>query len=212
MVDPSIFPRKLLCAGVDAEARAVIAELLPEYGLTCVPNAFEAIRLVNAQSFDGYILECWLPDLSGSALCRDIRRVDAHAPIVFCSSSTREADRARALKAGASAYLSKPFDREALRAQLNAFLNLSLVRSLSARLEAERAIQNELRRQMTHVRMHNRAAIQLKASSEERMARARAYEAFVEARGTRAHFDSWWPQLFFRTRAVFKGRHSHEDA
>lgn len=211
MSDVTLFPRKLLCAGLDAESRRAITEAFPEYRIDFVRDAFEAICRVNAEPFDGYILECWLPDLSGSALCRDIRRVEPHAPIVFYSSSSREADRRRALKAGGDAYLCKPFDPEPFRLQLTSHLNASLVRSLSARLEAERAIQNELERHRSHVR-GRQAATPLNPASEERLARARAYKAFVAARGTRVHFETWWPQLFSLTRAAFQRHHSNEDA
>ena len=92
-------------------------------------------------------------------------------------------------------------DPDMLRARLRTFLTLSEMESLRAKVEEERAVQNELERRASDVRLRAEAAKELFASSVERTARAKAYKAFIEARGTRAHFEKWWPQVFQSVRA-----------
>ena len=47
----------------------------------------------------------WAADWSGPSLCREIRKIDPHGTIVFCTAAARDNDRARAMRAGANAYL-----------------------------------------------------------------------------------------------------------
>ena len=201
MSDLSLPRRKVLVVEDDPEARTLLQDVLCDYTLVFAPNAFEAIRHVNGGAFHAYILDYWLPDWSGPSLCREIRKSDPHAPIIFCSGAAREQDQARAMRAGASAYLAKPIDPKALRAKLGAFLSLAEIESLRAKVEAERAVQDELERRLDHALAVTEHAKGLADASVERTARNKAYRAFMDARGTRAHFESWWPQVFQSVRA-----------
>ena len=186
----------VLCADAHAESREWLEEVLGGFELTFAPTGFEALRQINARSFDAYVLDYWLPDLSGTSLCREIRKVDPHAPIVFCSSATREQEQLRALRAGASAYLCKPCGPDALNSRLRAFLTVSDVKSLRARVAEEAAVQDELERRRADALERGVAASALAAASIERTARARAYRAYIDAQGSRARFDGWWSNVF----------------
>ena len=201
MSELAIGVRSILCVEDDAESRSVLANVLSDHKLVFASNAFEALRHVNAGSHHGYVLDYWLPDWSGPALCREIRKVDPHGPVVFCTAAARDSDRNRALRAGANAYLTKPIDPDALRAKLRAFLTLAEVESLRAKVDEEHAVQEELQRRLGNVIGQVNYARELVATSIERTARTRAYKAFIEARGTRAHFESWWPQVYSSVRA-----------
>ena len=77
----------------------------------------------------------------GLSLCREIRKVDPHAPIIFYASAVREQDRARAVSAGGpDAYLCKPVQPDELRAKLKSLVTLSEMESLRARIEEEHAV------------------------------------------------------------------------
>jgi CheY-like chemotaxis protein len=201
MTDLPTSRRTILVVDDDPEFRAVLEQILSDHTLVFACNAFEALRHVNSASFHAYVLEYWLPDWSGPALCRDIRRSDPHAPVVFCTSAVREHDQARAMRAGASAYLCKPIDPQTLRSKLGAFISLSELESLRAKIEEERAVQDELERRLEQLVAQTEHAKALAAASIERTARNKAYKAFIGARGTRAHFESWWPQVYRSARA-----------
>jgi DNA-binding response OmpR family regulator len=206
MINPDSVRKSVLCVDEDAESRALLQHALPDFELVYASNAFEAIREMNARAFDGYVLDYWLSDWAGPALCRDIRKIDPHAPIVFCAGAARDQDRARALRAGANAYLVKPIDSKELRSKLRGLLSVADAESLHAKIAEEEAIQDELQRRVAHLRERAEAASRLSAQSFERIARIKAYKAFMQGRGTRAHFERWWPQVFLSA----QGDHSAE--
>jgi DNA-binding response OmpR family regulator len=201
MSDLSLGRRSILCIEDDAESINILQEVLADQRLLVVRNAFEALRQMNTEFFHGYVLDYWLPDWSGPALCREIRKSDPHAPIIFCTAAARDTDRARAMRAGANAYLCKPLDPEVLRSKLRAFLTLAEMESLRAKVEEEHAVQDELERRLRDAHSRIEVAKELVASSIERTARNKAYKAFIDARGSRAHFESWWPHVFQSARA-----------
>lgn len=66
------------------------------------------VALAGSERFDLYLLDSWLPDGSGLALCEQIRTFDKTTPILFYSAAAYAADHELALKCGAQAYLVKP--------------------------------------------------------------------------------------------------------
>lgn len=66
------------------------------------------VALANAQAFDLYLFDSWLPDGSGLELCKQIREFDKATPILFYSAAAYETDREQAIQSGAQAYLIKP--------------------------------------------------------------------------------------------------------
>jgi len=193
--------RAILVIDADSESHALMSELLAGHALTFSSSAYEAIRALNARAFHAYILDYWLPDWSGVLLCKSIRDMDPNVPILFCSRSARDEDRKRGLRAGANAYLSKPIDAEHLRRELRVHLEVSELASLRAKIEEENAVQHELERRLERARSSTKRAEALAAASVERTARTKAYKAFIDARGSRAYFESWWPNVFGSVRA-----------
>jgi DNA-binding response OmpR family regulator len=80
------------------------------YEVATASTTAEALSLARLQWFDLYILESWLPDVSGVELCRQIHAFDAETPIMFYSSAAYDKDIAAGLAAGAQRYLVKPMD------------------------------------------------------------------------------------------------------
>jgi len=200
-MDSLLRRRAVLCVQTDQAARDVLAETL--HGCDCVAacNAYEALRNLNARPFDAYVLDYWLPDWSGPSLCREIRKSDPNSPVVFYTDAANDQDRQRALRAGASAYLCKPVEPEELRSSLGSLFRRSDVESLLAKSSAERAVDELLVLRLPRARAASAAQDESAARSLERAARSRAYKAFIESGGTRANFDSWWPQVFGSARA-----------
>ena len=188
--------RSVLCADPDREVHILLSELLKDHQPTFVNNAFEAIRELHNGVYDAFVLEQSLPDGSGADLCRQIRRVDPHGPVVFYTGAARLKDRGRAMRAGASAYLCKPVDPRRLRSELHVLLELATLESLEARFEAEKATQDELSRYDPTVLKGAATGTQNLAHCVERTARLEASRAFLRSGGTRANFERWWPSLF----------------
>jgi DNA-binding response OmpR family regulator len=73
-----------------------------------VGTAAQALSLVQAEHFDLYLLDSWLPDLDGFELCRRVRVLDPQTPVLFYSGAAYDDDKKRGIEAGANAYVTKP--------------------------------------------------------------------------------------------------------
>jgi len=88
------------------------------YEVALADTGAAGLRLAQSEHFDMYLLDAWLPEVSGFELCEQICGVPGHASVVFISGAVYESDKQRGLQAGASAYLTKPLDFEALEITL----------------------------------------------------------------------------------------------
>jgi DNA-binding response OmpR family regulator len=88
--------------------------------LDTASDGLQAIKLLEENEYDLYILDYWLPDIDGVELCRRIREKDPSTPIIFYTAAALPAEKKRALAAGATEYLVKPndFDRVAARVRI----------------------------------------------------------------------------------------------
>jgi DNA-binding response OmpR family regulator len=111
----------------DADSCELIGTYLNLSGCDCTVvaagSADEALGLIKDSSFQLYIFDSVLPDLSGIALCRQIRLTDNHTPIMFFSAM-QNSYRQAAYDAGADAYLVKPNDLEILPSTVTRLLSL----------------------------------------------------------------------------------------
>jgi DNA-binding response OmpR family regulator len=73
-----------------------------------VGTAAQALSLIQAEHFDLYLLDGWLPEIDGFELCRRMRALNSHIPILFFSGAAFEADKRKGIEAGADDYVIKP--------------------------------------------------------------------------------------------------------
>lgn len=101
---------RVLCVDDDADSRAMLVILLRLAFIEAkaVGTAAQALSLIQAERFDLYLLDAWLPEMDGFELCRRMRALDAHIPILFFSGAAFEADRRKGIAAGANDYVTKP--------------------------------------------------------------------------------------------------------
>ena len=105
-------------------------------------SAWDVLRSDNAPSFA--ILDIMMPGIDGLELCRKVRRLPASLPpylILLTALGSKEAV-VKGIEAGANDYLSKPFDREELRARVGVGVQmLGLQKKLAERVsELEEAL------------------------------------------------------------------------
>jgi DNA-binding response OmpR family regulator len=108
------------------------------------------------------------------------------APVIFYTGSAREHDHKRALRAGATAYYVKPVAPDALCVQVNILLERAAIENLLARIDEERAVQDELTRSAAVLAHRAESARKAAANAIERTARLKAWKAFVHSGGLRA--------------------------
>lgn len=68
----------------------------------------EALGVAREEHFDLFVLDSRYPDGSGVELCQRLRQARPPTPVVFYSGASLAEDEARALGAGAEAYVVKP--------------------------------------------------------------------------------------------------------
>jgi len=109
-------PPRVLYVDDDEDSREMLRMLLESRSIEtkAVGTAGEALSAIQAEHFDLYLLDGWLPDLDGFELCRKMRGYDSSTPILFFSGSGREADKKMGQQAGANAYVIKPDIRHLL--------------------------------------------------------------------------------------------------
>ncbi|MFT3927251.1 MAG: response regulator [Myxococcales bacterium] len=100
--------------------RAFVRAALEEGGfdVTEAGNGFEALRLLPRERYDLVVTDINMPDIHGLELIAFMRKSDVHrtTPVIIVSTEGAARDRDRGLALGANAYITKPFDPEALRA------------------------------------------------------------------------------------------------
>ena len=100
-----------------------LTPLLRSYGyeVSTAPNGRAALVAMDGGAPDLMILDLGLPDIDGVELCATVR-ARSKVPILVLSARGREADKVRALDAGADDYVTQPFGSDELLARIRAAL------------------------------------------------------------------------------------------
>jgi CheY-like chemotaxis protein len=197
----SLRSQSVLCVQPKHDSHESLRRALHDHEVAIVANGFEALRLFNMSAFDAYVPAYWLPDWSGTQLCREIRKNDPHVPICFYVSATAEGPRKRALRAGANAYICASAGPGALRHQLHNLLRAVEPKNKEARAVAESIIQADLKRRRVGGGPLLEEAKSSAWNAMERAAKVKARIAFIKAGGTLAYFERCWRPMFENTAA-----------
>ncbi|MEO7096021.1 MAG: response regulator transcription factor [Polyangiales bacterium] len=90
------------------------------FGVLTAQRGADGVSLARAEKPDCVILDIMLPDMNGYKVCEEIRRWDAHVPIIMLTARSQETDKIRGLDAGADDYVTKPFSVNELVARIRA--------------------------------------------------------------------------------------------
>lgn len=94
-----------------------------EHSVECYSDAASFLRAIKRDSFDLYVLDWVLPDLSGIDVLEKLRgELNDSTPVVVATSKDEERNIVRALEAGADDYLVKPVRQGELAARVAAVL------------------------------------------------------------------------------------------
>lgn len=97
-----------------------------EYSVDCYADGGGFLRAVRRESFDLYVLDWVLPDLSGIEVLQKLRsEMSDFTPAVIVTAKDEEQSIVRGLEAGADDYLVKPVRQAELVARLSAILRRS---------------------------------------------------------------------------------------
>lgn len=85
----------------------------------------DAMHLTTSENYAAVVLDLGLPAFDGVVVLNAMREARRTAPVLVLTARDRLADKARAFKAGADDYLTKPFEPEELLLRLRALLRRS---------------------------------------------------------------------------------------
>lgn len=113
----------ILIVDDDADIRNVLQILLKnKYFVAEASDGTSAIEYLSAHpDTDLIILDVMMPGMSGFETCQHLRKL-SHAPILFLTAKSAEADRLSAYGSGGDDFLSKPFSHQELLAKVNSLL------------------------------------------------------------------------------------------
>lgn len=122
---------RVLIADDDMEICSLIQAILRRgpYALTICNDAESALALLEqGESFDLIICDFMLPGISGIELIARVRATPASSevPVVLISGHDNDAMETLARRAGANAFLTKPFTLRALRSTVQTMLDARL--------------------------------------------------------------------------------------
>jgi DNA-binding response OmpR family regulator len=105
------------------------------HSITAAADGEAAQTLLEAQRFDGVVLDLGLPKISGMELLRWLRKRLPALPVLILTARDGVEDRVQGLNAGADDYLTKPFNMAELQARLSALLRRARLPAFGGSLE-----------------------------------------------------------------------------
>ncbi|RYY37510.1 MAG: response regulator transcription factor [Sphingobacteriaceae bacterium] len=100
-------------------------QLKGKFDVVLCKDGEEGLRGFTKQPYDLVILDVMMPKKDGFTLGKDIRKIDAHVPIIFATAKGMIEDKTQAFTLGGDDYITKPFRIEELLLRINALLRRS---------------------------------------------------------------------------------------
>ena len=105
------------------ELLGVALKALGTYKVKTATSAKQALKLLQdrPKDFDAFLLDIQMPEMNGIDLCAEIRAMDVYknAPIMMLTAMSQMSYVEKAFEAGATDYVTKPFNFEDLKQRLN---------------------------------------------------------------------------------------------
>ncbi|MEO8431283.1 MAG: HD domain-containing phosphohydrolase [Acidobacteriota bacterium] len=133
---------RILVVDDDEDVRALLSRLLrvTGYAVEEAASAEEAAEAIQRRAPDLILLDMQLPGRSGQDLLEEIRSIPRMrtTPVVMLTGAATPARKVRAIEAGATDFLAKPFSNVELTARVRSLMSLKLV--TDALEDAERMV------------------------------------------------------------------------
>ena len=117
---------KILAVDDDAMVLAVIKKRLEFAGYEVITamEGLEGLKKARSENPDLIVLDLILPNLNGYQICAMLKRDSKYRniPIIMLTSRSQKADIAEGMKAGADAYITKPYDPDEFIAKIQILL------------------------------------------------------------------------------------------
>ena len=113
---------RLLLAEDETELSDALVAILKHnnYSVDAVYNGEDALNYLEADNYDGAILDIMMPKMDGITVLKNIRARGNDVPVLILTAKSEVDDRVLGLDSGADDYLSKPFAAKELLARIRA--------------------------------------------------------------------------------------------
>lgn len=113
--------RLLLAEDEKALSKALVTILeRNNYSVDAVDNGQDALDYLEADNYDGVILDIMMPKVDGITVLKTIRSKGNRIPVLMLTAKGEVDDKVLGLDAGANDYLTKPFHTQELLARIRA--------------------------------------------------------------------------------------------
>lgn len=103
----------------------ICSKLVKEgYNVDACYDGQAALDYMEAENYDGAIMDIMIPNKDGITVLREMRNAGIQVPVLFLTAKTETQDIVRGLDAGASDYMTKPFEFSELMARLRVMLRI----------------------------------------------------------------------------------------
>jgi len=116
--------KRLMIVDDEFEMRTLLAEYFRRLGFEVAEkeSAAAALQTVTTESFDCFILDVSMPEMSGIELLKKLRDRGIDTPALFLTAHDMLDDKVAGFEAGADDYLAKPFSPRELEYRIEALL------------------------------------------------------------------------------------------
>lgn len=113
---------RLLLAEDEKELSNALTAILRHnnYSVDAVYNGKDALEYLEADNYDGAILDIMMPKVDGITVLKKIRAKGSRIPVLLLTAKSEIDDKVVGLDAGADDYLTKPFAAKELLARIRA--------------------------------------------------------------------------------------------
>lgn len=124
--------RLLLAEDEKALSKALVAILeRNNYSVDPVYDGQSALEYLEADNYDGVILDIMMPKVDGISVLKEIRSRGNLIPILLLTAKSEVDDKVLGLDAGANDYLTKPFNTQELLARIRAMTRTQTMQTSS---------------------------------------------------------------------------------
>ncbi|NEP42595.1 MAG: response regulator [Okeania sp. SIO2H7] len=118
--------KTILAVDDSAVMQGVVKQILgKDYRVLVADNAVDALSTIYHEQVSILLLDISMPGIDGLELCRTVRSIPQFQdlPIIMLTARDGAFDKVQGRLAGATEYLTKPFEAETLRDVINQFVN-----------------------------------------------------------------------------------------
>ena len=101
------------------------------YSVDAAYDGQEALEYLEADNYDGVILDIMMPKVDGITVLQEIRKKRNLIPVLLLTAKSEVDDKVLGLDAGANDYLTKPFNSRELLARIRAMTRIQTVQTNS---------------------------------------------------------------------------------